>query len=351
MNLFQKLVEVRKCVKHLQKKQPSFKGPYVTGSQILDAIRPTMDELGVMMFTNIDNMSVTRQENKGKFEYWTELRMTFTFINADNPEEHISKQWFAQGLNEKEQGIGKALTYAERYFLLKTLSIATDENDPDSINKGDADELPESVQQEPKKLHTPQAKQEVQGSNRSKTDPGKQQNFVNNRVSETDGKVSAATIGPGVRHISEISSKMVDNAAKFRDGNKELEADAVIDKVVETIKEVMGEDQIEVGIRKVLDTPGCANLDQINKMLYAFQKMNVSKETIGSLVHLEACSEADFKLLRELHTTCKNNPGNEQSIICEALDPSIIEARSEKLGLPIANTWLQFSKYQTGERI
>jgi len=38
----------------------------------------------------------------------------------------------ANGLNEFEKGLGSALTYAERYFLLKFFHINTDEDDIDN---------------------------------------------------------------------------------------------------------------------------------------------------------------------------------------------------------------------------
>ena len=37
-----------------------------------------------------------------------------------------------QGMNGFEKGLGSALTYAERYFLLKYFHIATDEDDIDN---------------------------------------------------------------------------------------------------------------------------------------------------------------------------------------------------------------------------
>lgn len=48
--------------------------------------------------------------------------------------------FYAQGIDtEGEKGVGKALTYAEKYFLLKQFNIATDTDDPDSFqNKMDA---------------------------------------------------------------------------------------------------------------------------------------------------------------------------------------------------------------------
>ena len=59
--------------------------------------------------------------------------MSFTWVNAENPEEQIECAWMGQGLDDGEKGVGKALTYAEKYFLLKFFNIATDKDDPDSF--------------------------------------------------------------------------------------------------------------------------------------------------------------------------------------------------------------------------
>lgn len=42
--------------------------------------------------------------------------------------------WYAQGLDvEGEKGVGKLLTYGEKYLFLKLFNIATDKDDPDSF--------------------------------------------------------------------------------------------------------------------------------------------------------------------------------------------------------------------------
>lgn len=45
-----------------------------------------------------------------------------TWINIHNPSEIVACSWYSQGVDiEGEKGVGKALTYAEKYFLLKFL--------------------------------------------------------------------------------------------------------------------------------------------------------------------------------------------------------------------------------------
>ena len=53
MNIYQKLIEVRKEVEFLVKDEQGFQYKYVSGSSVLNTIRPKMDELGLMLITNI----------------------------------------------------------------------------------------------------------------------------------------------------------------------------------------------------------------------------------------------------------------------------------------------------------
>lgn len=40
-----------------------------------------------------------------------------TWINIHNPSEIVACSWYSQGVDiEGEKGVGKALTYAEKYF-------------------------------------------------------------------------------------------------------------------------------------------------------------------------------------------------------------------------------------------
>jgi len=62
--------------------------------------------------------------------------MTMMWVNIDDPSDTAKVSWYAQGVDlAGEKGVGKALTYAEKYFLLKTFNIATDKDDPDAFQE------------------------------------------------------------------------------------------------------------------------------------------------------------------------------------------------------------------------
>lgn len=136
MNLCKKLVEIRKIVPYLQKGNQGHQFKYVSSSDTLAAVKAKMDELDVLLVPAVTHHEVRDHKTKnGGHEYFTILSMNFTWINANNPEDRIIMPWTGQGLDSGEKGVGKALTYAEKYFILKFFNIPTDKDDPDSFQQ------------------------------------------------------------------------------------------------------------------------------------------------------------------------------------------------------------------------
>jgi len=160
MNIYQKLIEVRKEVPYLQKESKGYQFNYTGSSLVLGSLKTKMDELGLLLIPRVVSKEVSEHitKNDGK-EYFTELCLEFTWVNAENPEEIIVCAWYGQGLDSGEKGVGKAMTYAEKYFMLKFFNIATDKDDPDSFQKKmDADAEQPSKKKPP--ASPPQAKPE-----------------------------------------------------------------------------------------------------------------------------------------------------------------------------------------------
>lgn len=137
LNIYQKLIEVRKTVEYLQKDNTSGERyNFVSSSQTLGSVRKAMDEQGLLLVPSvIDKETRDHTTQKDNHEYFTILHMEYIWINAEKPEERITCQWTGQGLDHGEKGVGKALTYAEKYFMLKFFNIATDKDDPDNFQK------------------------------------------------------------------------------------------------------------------------------------------------------------------------------------------------------------------------
>lgn len=136
LNIYKKLIEVRKSVPWLKKDQKGEGYKYVSSSQTLSSVREKLDEMGLLLIPDIVEYTIQDHETqKGAHWYFTILKMTFTWVNADNPKETIKCNWTGQGLDSGEKGVGKALTYGEKYFILKFFNVATDIDDPDKYQE------------------------------------------------------------------------------------------------------------------------------------------------------------------------------------------------------------------------
>lgn len=141
MNIYQKLIEVRKAVPYLKKEAKSQQYNYTASSQVLASVREKLDELNLLLVPRVLSAKVEASQIRTRSgtettNYFTELHMEMTWINADNPEETIVCPWYGQGVDlAGEKGVGKALTYAEKYFMLKFFNIPTDQDDPDRFEE------------------------------------------------------------------------------------------------------------------------------------------------------------------------------------------------------------------------
>ncbi|MFZ7947187.1 MULTISPECIES: ERF family protein [Bacillaceae] len=148
-NIIQKLVELRKTVTYLQKDAIGPQFQYVSSSAVLGALREKMDELGLMLFPRVVNKKCTVTiDQKGRNNYFTELDIDFTWVDQDSWDQVVIP-FYAQGIDlAGEKGVGKALSYAEKYFLLKQFNIATDQDDPDSFQNRIDHSVPRFISKE-----------------------------------------------------------------------------------------------------------------------------------------------------------------------------------------------------------
>lgn len=134
-SIYKKLLELQKAVVGLTKDKSGNSYQYVSGDKLLSIVRPKMDELGLLLIPEVEESNYTRQDyntSKGeKSEIFCALRLKFTWVDAESGETVVC-HWASSGQNNWDKGLGSALTYGERYFLLKFFHIATDKDDVDA---------------------------------------------------------------------------------------------------------------------------------------------------------------------------------------------------------------------------
>lgn len=146
LNLYQKIADVKANIDGFTKDAKSYNYSYVSGSQVLHRIRNKMIENNLLLVPktseeNYKQIDVTRFNKKAGREITTsefivEMKLTYVWINADKPEEQFEVTFYAVGQQDDvSKAHGTALTYAERYFLMKFFNIPTDEDDADAKQK------------------------------------------------------------------------------------------------------------------------------------------------------------------------------------------------------------------------
>lgn len=152
MNLFEKMSAIVNELGTVAKglnvdlgKGKSYKA--VQEKDVLDAIKPLEKKYGVYSYPKerrvIDNCVLEKETNYGIVKsLYMRIETTYEFVNIDNPEEKITMVSYGDGIDSGDKAPGKAMTYSDKYSLLKAYKVATGD-DPDkdpSPEKGYAKE-------------------------------------------------------------------------------------------------------------------------------------------------------------------------------------------------------------------
>lgn len=111
---------------------------------ILDAVKPLEEKHGVYSYpvsrdvleSNLLESESTFTDAKGnttvtkKTTFMTRIATVYRFVNVDDPKDYIETVTFAEGIDAQDKGSGKAMTYADKYALMKAYKISTGD-DPD----------------------------------------------------------------------------------------------------------------------------------------------------------------------------------------------------------------------------
>lgn len=110
-------------------------------ADVLAAVKPLEEKHGVYSYPYsrkiVDSdLVTTTTEYKGKVTEKTNrylrIETVYRFVNIDNPEEYIDITTYGDGIDPQDKAVGKAMTYSDKYALLKAYKIITGE-DPDQF--------------------------------------------------------------------------------------------------------------------------------------------------------------------------------------------------------------------------
>ena len=141
LNIYQRMMkataEINRVAKNLKvdiSKSQSYKA--VAEADVLEAVKPVEEKFGIYSYPVKrviikDDTYVTKSSYNGneseKTTFFLRLEVNYRFVNVDKPDEFVDTQ---------DKAPGKAMTYADKYALLKAYKIQTGE-DPDANPSGD----------------------------------------------------------------------------------------------------------------------------------------------------------------------------------------------------------------------
>lgn len=142
-NIFQRMAlitaELQTVAKNLTVGTGNAKYKAVGERDILDAVKPLEEKYGVYSYpakrtvleSNIlESESTYNNTVTKKTTFMTRIETVYRFVNIDDPEDYIETVTFAEGIDAQDKGSGKAMTYGDKYALMKAYKISTGD-DPD----------------------------------------------------------------------------------------------------------------------------------------------------------------------------------------------------------------------------
>lgn len=143
MNIFEKINEVMKSIEYLAKDdQVAFgttKYKAISEEKVTTAVREQLVKQGIVIIPveqQSENKELIRTDKS--VNMLTSVHVKYRIQNIEDINDYIEVESNGTGVDTQDKGVGKAMTYAYKYMLLRTFAIPTGE-DPDKISSAETD--------------------------------------------------------------------------------------------------------------------------------------------------------------------------------------------------------------------
>lgn len=143
MNIFQKISEVMKAIEYLTKDDKvefgTTKYKAISEEKVTTAVRKELVKQGVVIIPIMQESTVTELIRTEKsVNQRADVHTRYRIQNIDDVNDFIEVESNGSGVDTQDKAVGKAMTYAYKYMLLRTFAIPTGE-DPDKISSAETD--------------------------------------------------------------------------------------------------------------------------------------------------------------------------------------------------------------------
>ena len=150
LNIYQRMAaitaELQTVAKNLNVETGKGKGyKAVSERDVIDAVKPLEAKHGVYSYpvsrrvlesAALESESEWNGKVTKKTTFFERIETVYRFVNTDDPADFIETMTFAEGIDSQDKGSGKAMTYADKYALMKAYKISTGD-DPDQTASED----------------------------------------------------------------------------------------------------------------------------------------------------------------------------------------------------------------------
>ena len=149
MNIYEKLLaitsEIKKVAKNLEVGVGQSQYKAVGEADVLTAVKELEEKYKAYSYPFnreiVDNAILqTEKEYNGKVtkgnQIFMRLKTVYRFVNIEKPEEYIDVPTYGDGVDTQDKAPGKAMTYGDKYALMKAYKIITGD-DPDQNGSPD----------------------------------------------------------------------------------------------------------------------------------------------------------------------------------------------------------------------
>lgn len=146
MNIYEKMAEItaeiNTVAKNLNVETGKGKGyKAVSEADVLAAVKPIEKKHGVYSYPYereiVDSGELVNQTQYGERKsLFLRVRTVYRFVNTEKPDEYLDIVTYGDGVDSQDKAPGKAMTYGDKYALLKAYKIQTGD-DPDQNASGE----------------------------------------------------------------------------------------------------------------------------------------------------------------------------------------------------------------------
>jgi hypothetical protein len=204
MNLYEKIAAVMSDVAYLAKDDnvatgggKSYKA--ISEEKVTSTVRTSLLKnklviLPIAQEHKREDERITDSYGKEKINRITTVNVTYRIVNTEKPEEYIDVPSSGTGVDTQDKGVGKAMTYAYKYMLLRTFAIPTgDDADKLSSDLYDAGLYGEPTEKERRETDSKKANEINKGFDPGKTAMATEEQIEAIKAAAKEAKVDIMT--------------------------------------------------------------------------------------------------------------------------------------------------------------